>query len=65
MTERTQIAIKLQNVSKSFGSFRAVRDVSFIVHECDVVGFVGENGAGKTTTINMPRVKILFMMVSP
>lgn len=45
--------IKLSGVTKKFGNFAAVEDVSFEVKAGEVVGFVGENGAGKTTTINM------------
>lgn len=45
--------ISLENVTKKFGSFHAVKDISFSVKPGEIVGFVGENGAGKTTTINM------------
>ncbi len=48
-----QIIIKLENVSKKFGSFYAVKNVNLEVNKGDVVGFVGPNGAGKTTTIKM------------
>lgn len=40
-------------VSKSFGSVRAVRDVSFALQSGAVVGLLGPNGAGKSTTIRM------------
>lgn len=53
MARSTTEIIELKNVTKKFGSFSAVDDVSFTVREGEVVGFVGENGAGKTTTINM------------
>lgn len=45
--------LELQNVSKSYGHFRAVKDVSLTVREGDFFGFLGPNGAGKTTTIKM------------
>ena len=45
--------IELQGVSKSFGRFRAVDDLSFKVPKGIVFGLLGPNGAGKTTTIRM------------
>src|ERR1017187_5562810 len=46
-------AIELSHVSKSFGKFRAVDDLSFRVPKGTVFGLLGPNGAGKTTTIRM------------
>ena len=43
----------VERLSKSFGEFRAVDDVSFSVAPGEIVGLLGPNGAGKTTTINM------------
>ena len=45
--------IELHNVTKTYGDFRAVDDVSFSVPAGTVCGFLGPNGAGKTTCIRM------------
>ena len=45
--------IEADNLSKSFGFFNAVHDVSIAVKEGEIFGFLGPNGAGKTTTIRM------------
>lgn len=45
--------LKVENVSKRFGEFTAVEDLSFDVRAGRVFGFLGPNGAGKTTTIRM------------
>ena len=45
--------IKFENVSKKYGSFHALRDVSFEVKEGEIVGFLGPNGAGKTTAMRI------------
>jgi ABC-2 type transport system ATP-binding protein len=45
--------IKFQNVSKKYGAFHALRDVSFDVKEGEIVGFLGPNGAGKTTAMRI------------
>lgn len=45
--------LKVENVSKRFGEFTAVEDLSFDVKAGRVFGFLGPNGAGKTTTIRM------------
>jgi ABC-2 type transport system ATP-binding protein len=48
-----EIAIAVERLSKSFGTFKAVEDVSFDVRRGEVFGFLGANGAGKSTTIRM------------
>ena len=45
--------IELSHVSKTFGDFRAVNDVSFSIPTGQILGLLGPNGAGKTTTMRM------------
>jgi ABC-2 type transport system ATP-binding protein len=45
--------IEAQNLSKSYGTIRAVHAVSFAVDRGEVVGFLGPNGAGKSTTMKL------------
>lgn len=47
------MAIEVRNLTKRFGTFTAVDDVSFDVHRGEIFGFLGANGAGKSTTIRM------------
>ncbi len=45
--------IKVENLTKKFGDFMAVDNVSFSVNKGEIFAFLGPNGAGKTTTIRM------------
>jgi len=46
-------AITVDHISKTFGSLKAVNDVSFTVEPGEIFGLLGPNGAGKTTTIRI------------
>jgi len=45
--------IEAKNLTKSFGSFTAVDNISFEVEQGEIFGFLGANGAGKTTAMRM------------
>lgn len=45
--------ISVNNVSKFYGDFRAVNDISFVIRRGEITGLLGPNGAGKTTTLRM------------
>lgn len=45
--------LQIEHLSKNFGSFTAVSDISLAVSAGEIFGFLGPNGAGKTTTIKM------------
>ena len=45
--------IEIEHLSKSYGSVKAVQDLSFIVKKGELFAFLGVNGAGKSTTISM------------
>ena len=45
--------IKIENLTKYYGDFRAVDRISFTINEGEILGFLGPNGAGKTTTLKM------------
>jgi len=52
--------LEVENVTKRFGDFTAVRDVSLTIPRGSIYGFLGPNGAGKSTTIRM-----IFGIVKP
>lgn len=45
--------ISVHNLTKRFGTFTAVDDISFTVHRGEIFGFLGANGAGKTTAMRI------------
>ena len=45
--------LEIRHLEKSFGSFKAVNDISLHVNKGDIYGFLGPNGAGKSTTLRM------------
>ena len=46
-------AIEIHNLTKKFGDFTAVDDISFDVRKGEIFGFLGANGAGKTTAMRI------------
>jgi len=51
--------VSLKNLTKRFGNFQALSDISLDIREGEIFGYIGPNGAGKTTTI-----KILVGLIS-
>lgn len=47
----TEVAISMQNLTKYYGSFKGIENVSLEVNKGTIHGFLGPNGAGKTTTL--------------
>ena len=45
--------IQVENITKKYGNFIAVKNINFEIEEGEIVGFLGPNGAGKSTTMNM------------
>jgi ABC-type multidrug transport system ATPase subunit len=52
--------LEVRDLSKNFGTFEAVKNLSLTVNEGDVYGFLGQNGAGKSTTLRM-----LLKLITP
>jgi ABC-2 type transport system ATP-binding protein len=53
VTPTQEKAIVVKNLSRHFGDFKAVDNISFEVNRGEIFGFLGPNGAGKSTTIRM------------
>ena len=49
----TQVAIELKNITKTFGSVVANKDINLTVNRGEILSILGENGSGKTTLMNM------------
>ncbi len=47
------VLVKLEKVTKSFGAFRALDQISLEIRQGDIVGLLGPNGAGKTTALRV------------
>jgi len=50
--------LRVENLSKSFGKFKAVDNVSFSLRELEITALIGPNGAGKTTLVNLVTKKL-------
>ena len=53
ISERSTVLIRFENLTKKFGTFTAVNNLSLDIYRGEVLGFLGPNGAGKTTTMKM------------
>ena len=53
MEQTKPVAIELRNVSKTFGSIKANKNVNLSVYRGEILSLLGENGSGKTTLMNM------------
>ena len=49
----TTPSIRVENLTRKFGAFTAIQNVSFTVKPGEIVGFLGPNGAGKSTTMRI------------
>ncbi|MDR0919666.1 MAG: ABC transporter ATP-binding protein [Oscillospiraceae bacterium] len=45
--------VKIENLTKYYGIFKAVNNISFEIPDNEIIGFLGPNGAGKSTTMNI------------
>ena len=52
-SDNGEVAIKAEGLTKCFGDFTAVDDMSFAIERGEIFGFLGSNGSGKTTTMKM------------
>jgi ABC-type sugar transport system ATPase subunit len=57
--------VKLQNVSKSFGAVRAIRDLSLTIADGEFVVLLGPTGAGKTTVLRLAALRARMQEPSP
>ena len=48
----TEPLLQIKGITKAFGGIMALEDVSFEVHEGEILGIIGPNGSGKTTVVN-------------
>jgi len=53
LLKEDNVLIELKNVTKKYGDFVAVDNISFKIEEGEIIGLLGPNGAGKSTTMNM------------
>ena len=53
MNTTNNVAIKFENITKTFGSVIANKNISFEVNKGEILSLLGENGSGKTTLMNM------------
>ena len=50
---KEKLMITIENLTKYYGSNKAVNNISFTINDNEILGFLGPNGAGKSTTMNM------------
>ena len=53
MVESEEYVVRTENLTKKYGEFTALEDLSIHVKRGEILGFIGPNGAGKTTTIKI------------